>query len=99
MPSLEDRERAFAKGPNQLEPFDIWPGDTNRMPPFPFPCLEKFTSQRWKLVRTYNIAAMPITEFILNIKVGRGYVFFSDMEDIPVGGLIGEYKYASSKLD
>lgn len=94
MPSLEDRERAFKEGPNQLEPFDVWPGDVDKMPPLPFPHLGGFVPHGWTLVKTYNLAEFPLTmkTFLFQVKVGKGYAFIDR-------DLIGEYKFIQQGFD
>ena len=95
MPSLEDRQRAFDAGPSQSEPFDVWPGDVDRMPPLPFPYLGDFVPHGWRLVKTYDLAAFPMSIFLSQIETGKGYAFVGK-------AFIGEYevvRYASPELD
>jgi len=76
MPSLEDRERAFTEGKNGTEPYDVWPGDTDRMPPFPFPTLDQRTKFKdWVLIQEISIANTPgeLRLFSLGISPGHGY--------------------------
>lgn len=83
MPSYQDRERAFLAGPKGSEPFDVWPGDVDRMPPFPFPRL--YSDQRvegWKLLRQISVknTDAELRLFVFHITAGHGYSIleFSD---------------------
>jgi len=83
MPSLQDRERAFAEGPTKTEPFDVWPGDPDRMPPFPFPRLYlEDDIEGWVLIRRIPVVRTPgvMSLFTTQIIPGHGYSIleFSD---------------------
>lgn len=99
MPSLRDRERAFNEGPTLKVPFDVWPGDKDYFPPFPFPFLagDSANVKGWKLVKVYSIGEGPSTntaymiqaEFIRNVKPGKGYAY---LERGLLKTVIGEYE-------
>jgi len=66
-----------------LEPYEVWPGDADRMPPFPFPNMGNYKPKGWKMIQTYFVdssgfgrdgeAALSVSQFIKMIKVGYGY--------------------------
>lgn len=103
MPSLRDRERAFNEGPTLKVPFDVWPGDKDYFPPFPFPFLAGDTTnvKGWKLVKAYSIDKGPSSnthnmtemEFLANIRTGKGYAY---LEKGPLKTVIGEYIHVDS---
>jgi len=67
----------------ELEPYEVWPGDVDRMPPFPFPNLGDYEPKGWRKVHTYFVdssgfghdgeAALSVSQFIKMIKVGYAY--------------------------
>lgn len=99
MPSDHDRVRAFREGPTLKVPFDVWPKDKDRFPPFPFPFLGEDAStsiKGWKLVRVYSVSKGPSNntmvwterEFISIIKEGNGYAYIGKG---PLKTIIGEF--------
>jgi len=66
-----------------LQPFEVWPGDADSMPPFPFPNLGDYRPKGWSKVQTYFVdssgfgregeAALSVPQFIKMIKVGYAY--------------------------
>lgn len=102
MPSIHDREKAFEEGPGLKVPYDIWPRDTDHLPPFPFPTFNQDAIfENWKLVKVYpirngkpcnNILVLSEQEFIDSITVGMGYAY---IEKGRVKDLIGEYRYVN----
>ena len=92
MPSIADRNKAFHKGTDSLEPYDVWPNDTDNMPPFPFPTFHATdTFQSWELTGTFYVGmyAMAEIDFVNAIRVGKGYAFLKiEAKDVIA---IGEY--------
>ena len=92
MPSMQDREHAFYHGLRGKEPFDVWPGDADRMPPFPFPRLyEDSETEGWKLIKRTSVTTKPgeLKLFSLGLTAGHGYSIleFSDFHVV-----FGEYE-------
>jgi len=100
---LQERARKKAKR-NKTEPYEIWPGDVNRFPPFPFPSIGNYNHPRWDLVKTYFVdstgsgeddeGAMSTRQLIAKLKVGYAYAI---VEQGQFQLVVGEYKLKRTK--
>jgi len=102
--AIQDESRKRAKR-NKTEPYEVWPGDKENWPPFPFPSIGNYNHPRWELVKTYFVdssgfgedddGAMSTRQIIAAIKVGYAYAI---VEQGQFQLVLGEYQLKKKKV-
>ena len=80
---MNSRNAGIKAAKDNMQPYEMWEGDVNTMPPFPFPFIGDLTPDGWEKVNEFFVdssgmgaqgeGAMTAQEFMKEIKVGYGY--------------------------
>lgn len=86
------------------EPYELWPGEVNRMPPFPFPNIGDYRPTGWELVDTLlcdksrfgspSEPALTVAQLLERLRPGFGYAI---IEEGQFQVVVGEFEHVKKE--